>query len=92
MDRIVLGKTLLGLSLAASAIFFVSSVQAEEYLAGTRYDEAVEKEIANIIKTKSFIGGRDEEDLKVQAEIPKAVRKIGPTTEISVAPTGSDGF
>ncbi len=40
-----------------------------------------EQEIRNRAKKKLYPGGRDEDPLKVQAQLPQATRKMGPATE-----------
>lgn len=40
-----------------------------------------EQEIQTRARKKLYPGGRDEEPLKVQEQLPQSVRKIGPATE-----------
>lgn len=47
-----------------------------------QYDEAREAEIALKAKKRLYPGGRDEEDLKVQAQLVTPTRKIAPQAEI----------
>lgn len=60
----------------------VAAFAAEEVLAGSQYDEAKEVEIAKIAKKREYPGGRDESDLKVQAQIVTPVRKLAPQAEV----------
>ncbi|HEX7673888.1 MAG TPA: hypothetical protein VF412_06950 [Bdellovibrio sp.] len=55
---------------------------ADEVLAGSQYDEAKEAEIAQIVKKRAYPGGRDEGDLKVQAQVATPVRKLAPQAEV----------
>lgn len=41
-----------------------------------------EQAIRNKAKRKLYPGGRDEEPLTVQEELPQAVRKVGPALEV----------
>jgi hypothetical protein len=43
-----------------------------------------EQEIHQRASKKLYPGGRDEDPLKVQAQLPQASRKMGPTTEVQV--------
>lgn len=92
MDRIYKKSLTALLFLAVAGVVSVQKAFAEEVLAGTNYDEAAEKEIEHVVKNRTYAGGQDEDDLKVQVELPKTVRKLGPTTEIPATPAGGDGF
>lgn len=40
-----------------------------------------QQEVGKIAKKRMYLGGRDEADLKVQAQLPVVVRKLNPTQE-----------
>lgn len=46
------------------------------------YDETKEAEIAMKAKKRLYPGGRDEEELKVQAQVSTPVRKVAPQAEL----------
>ncbi|UOF02874.1 hypothetical protein [Bdellovibrio reynosensis] len=46
------------------------------------FDEAKEAEIAMKAKKRLYPGGRDEEELKVQAQVSTPVRKVAPQAEL----------
>jgi len=50
------------------------------------YDEAREAEVAQKVKKRIYPGGRDEEDLKVQAQVVTPVRKVAPQAEVKEEP------
>jgi hypothetical protein len=50
--------------------------------AGSQYDEAKEAEIEVKAKKRLYPGGRDEGDLKVQAQVITPVRKLAPQAEV----------
>lgn len=60
----------------------LSQVQAQEVPAGSQYDEAKEAEIEMKAKKRLYPGGRDEGDLKVQAQVITPVRKLAPQAEV----------
>lgn len=45
-------------------------------------DESTEAEIVQKVKKRLYPGGRDEEDLKVQAQLSTPVRKLAPQAEV----------
>lgn len=49
---------------------------------GSRYDETYEAEVAQRAKKRLYPGGRDEEDLKVQAQVMTPVRKLAPQADV----------
>ena len=49
---------------------------------GSQYDEAKEAEIEVKAKKRLYPGGRDEGDLKVQAQVITPVRKLAPQAEV----------
>ncbi|MGZ3783216.1 MAG: hypothetical protein ACXWR0_01710 [Bdellovibrio sp.] len=53
---------------------------------GSRNDEAHETEIAQKVKKRLYPGGKDEEDLKVQAQVSNPTRKLAPQAEIKEEP------
>ncbi len=59
-----------------------SVTHAEDFLAGSNYDEAKEAEISAKAKKRLYPGGRDEGDLKVQAQIITPARKVAPQAEV----------
>jgi hypothetical protein len=59
-----------------------SIAQAQESSTGGQYDEAKETEIAMKAKKRLYPGGRDEGDLKVQAQVITPVRKLAPQAEV----------
>ncbi|WII71345.1 hypothetical protein QJS83_12815 [Bdellovibrio sp. 22V] len=69
-------------------LFSVSGFKAlaQESAANPQYDEAKEAEIAQKAKKRLYPGGRDEEDLKVQAQVTTPVRKVAPQAEIKDEP------
>lgn len=60
----------------------ISQVQAQQTPQEPQYDEAREAEIAQKAKKRIYPGGRDEEELKVQAQIVTPVRKVAPQAEV----------
>lgn len=46
-----------------------------------------EMELRSKVKNRIYPGGRDEELLKVQSQLPSPVRRMAPTTEIATEPT-----
>jgi hypothetical protein len=60
----------------------LSLVHAQEVPAGAQYDEAKEAEIEVKAKKRLYLGGRDEGDLKVQAQVITPVRKLAPQAEV----------
>ena len=56
--------------------------QAEEVPAGSVYDEAKEADLAAKAKKRLYPGGRDEGDLKVQAQVMTPARKLAPQAEV----------
>ncbi|MNL04051.1 hypothetical protein D3C87_1246100 [compost metagenome] len=58
----------------------LSLAHAQE--AGSQYDEAKEAEIEVKAKKRLYPGGRDEGDLKVQAQVITPVRKLAPQAEV----------
>ncbi|WP_413558298.1 hypothetical protein [Bdellovibrio sp. HCB209] len=62
--------------------FFGAKVYAEEVLAGAVRDESKEAELAQRAKKRLYPGGRDEGDLKVQAQVTNPPRKLAPQAEI----------
>ena len=49
-------------------------------------NSASEQELIQKVRTRSYPGGSDESDLKVQSQLSKPIRKISPTTEDSSEP------
>lgn len=47
-----------------------------------QYDEAREAEVAQKAKKRLYPGGRDEEELKVQAQLVTPARKLAPQAEV----------
>ena len=62
--------------------FFAANVYAQEGLAGAVRDESREAELAQRAKKRLYPGGRDEGDLKVQAQVTNPTRKLAPQAEI----------
>jgi hypothetical protein len=62
--------------------FFGVKAHAEEVLAGAVRDESKEAELAQRAKKRLYPGGRDEGDLKVQAQVTNPTRKLAPQAEI----------
>lgn len=62
--------------------FFAAHAQAEEVMAGAVRDESKEAELAQRAKKRLYPGGRDEGDLKVQAQVTNPTRKLAPQAEI----------
>lgn len=58
----------------------LSSAHAQD--SGSQYDEAKEAEIEVKAKKRLYPGGRDEGDLKVQAQVITPVRKLAPQAEV----------
>ena len=48
----------------------------------TQVNEAREAEISQVAKKRLYPGGRDEEDLRVQAELVTPSRKMAPQAEV----------
>ena len=64
------------------SVLAVSHAHAEEVLAGSQYDEAKESELQQKAKKRLYPGGRDEGDLKVQAQLMTPARKLAPQAEV----------
>ncbi len=64
--------------------FQSKAIASEEVIAGKIYNESQEVELAKRAKKRLYPGGRDEGDLKIQAEIANPVRKMAPQAEIKV--------
>jgi hypothetical protein len=65
--------------------FFQSkAIASEEVVAGKIHDEAQEIDLAKKAKKRLYPGGRDESDLKIQAEITNPTRKMAPQAELKV--------
>lgn len=64
------------------SVMAVSYAHAEEVLAGSQYDEAKEAELQQKAKKRLYPGGRDEGDLKVQAQLMTPARKLAPQAEV----------
>ncbi len=62
--------------------FFAAKAHAEEVMAGAVRDESKEAELAQRAKKRLYPGGRDEGDLKVQAQVTNPTRKLAPQAEI----------
>ncbi|UYL09857.1 hypothetical protein B9G69_004615 [Bdellovibrio sp. SKB1291214] len=62
--------------------FFAANAHAEEVMAGAVRDESKEAELAQRAKKRLYPGGRDEGDLKVQAQVTNPTRKLAPQAEI----------
>ncbi len=73
-------RVFLVLSLLSTGMGF--RAWSQEAAEEPQYDEAREAEIAQKVKKRSYPGGRDEEDLKVQSQVTTPVRKLSPQTEI----------
>jgi hypothetical protein len=71
--RAILVFALISLSLQAFAVPTIS---------GKPVDESKEAEIAQKVKKRLYPGGRDEGDLKVQAQLITPARKLSPQAEI----------
>ncbi|MBO9666939.1 MAG: hypothetical protein J7501_09015 [Bdellovibrio sp.] len=74
-------RTFLFLVLVSSVVSF-KAMAADENLAGAVRDEGREAEIAQKAKKRLYPGGRDEGDLKVQAQVATPPRKFAPQAEI----------
>lgn len=55
---------------------------SDDNLAGRVYDEARETEINQKAQRRLYPGGKDEVDLKVQAQLVAPVRKMTPTGDV----------
>lgn len=88
MDRILKSATVI----VGSLLLQAQVVLAAEVLMGTQYDAEAEQQIEAVVQNRAYAGGQDEEDLKVQSELPKTVRKLGPTADIPPAPPSGEGF
>ena len=78
----------------SSVVFMISTlfllqVSAQEN-GGAPYDAAKEAEVAVKAKKRLYPGGRDEEDLKVQAQLVTPARKFAPQTEIRPEPEADE--
>ncbi len=71
------------------AIIFVlgTLARADDSPARTSDDE---KEIQLKARKRIYPGGRDEEPLKVQTQLPQSVRKLNETDETASEPTSDD--
>jgi len=63
-------------------VLISSAVSFKAFAADEGYDEAKEAEIAQKAKKRLYPGGRDEGDLKVQAQVATPARKFAPQAEI----------
>lgn len=54
------------------------------------YDEAKETELAQKAKKRIYPGGKDEDDLKVQAQLVTPVRKLSSQAEVKEEPAGDE--
>ncbi|WP_413575543.1 hypothetical protein [Bdellovibrio sp. HCB290] len=66
--------------------FLGQTVLAQEVLAGAVRDESREAELAQKAKKRLYPGGRDEGDLKVQAQVTNPPRKLAPQAELPEEP------
>lgn len=75
--------------LAISLLSFGVSTKAwsQDETQKPAFDEAQEAEIALKAKKRLYPGGRDEEDLKVQAQLINPIRKLAPQAEIKEEPS-----
>lgn len=57
-----------------------------EQLDEAQYDEAKDAEISMKARKRLYPGGRDEEDLKIQAQLATPTRKLAPQAEVKDEP------
>ena len=84
MIRLFLVSFLLSFSLVVSV---TRNAHAQDASGEPQYDEAREAEIAQKAKKRIYPGGRDEEELKVQAQVVTPVRKVAPQAEVREEPS-----
>lgn len=77
-------KCLLGLV----TVSFVGGIALADDVASSAEDSQVTKSA----REKSYPGGRDEEDLEVQTQVIKPIRKMGNSQENVEAPSSDDEF
>jgi hypothetical protein len=70
-----------------SLMMGMSTIATAQEVQTPRYDEAKEAEIAVKAKKRLYPGGRDEEELKVQAQLTTPVRKVSPQAEVKEEPS-----
>jgi len=76
---------LLAGTLVGALFIFSHPVRAEEVIAGSIFDEAKETDIVQKARHRMYPGGRDEENLTVQSQLPSPVRKMTPQAEEAAA-------
>lgn len=76
------GAGLAGIFIALSFVLS-SPAFAEEVIAGSVFDESKESEIVKKARRRAYLGGRDEGDLAVQAQLTAPTRKMAPQVESS---------
>ena len=69
-------------SLLTCLVFAALSVVEISAFAQAAYDEAREQEVAQKAKGRQYPGGKDESDLKVQAQLTNPVRSVSPSVDI----------
>jgi hypothetical protein len=75
------------LVLAAMTLGLSQIAVAQDAVSVPRVDEAKEAEMAMKAKKRLYPGGRDEEELKVQAQLTTPVRKVSPQAEVKEEPS-----
>jgi hypothetical protein len=86
-------KTVKRLNFLFSMLFILSGffiLNAQAHAADHPLMTSEELEVQARARKKIYPGGRDEEPLKVQEQLPQAVRKMGPATEASHGEESAD--
>jgi hypothetical protein len=73
-------------------VLFVSLLGLEMAVAQEVTTTTEDSLVAKAAKEKSYPGGRDEEDLEVQPQVIKPVRKMGAPQENAESPSNDDEF
>jgi len=79
-------KIILLLIFAISTLSSVWAKAQDSAANGNNYDEGKEAELAMKAKKRLYPGGKDEDDLKIQAQLVTPVRKLSSQAELKEEP------